>query len=175
MMENTAIKEPEAGYGVTPIEQVRGLDGLSLMKGIMEGRFPAPPISRALGFSISHIEHGRVTFDYEPVFDHYNPLGSVQFGYHKVTDQLVEERQFNQKGQLVRRLFYPGALRETVSGKEYGNRFVAFNYDPNDPNAKPVQSKEVVKPTKPVESDQDDFDPQIPTGRVVEVGTQVTI
>jgi uncharacterized protein (TIGR00369 family) len=79
-MESTAIKQPAAGYGVTPIEQVRSLDGLSLMKGIMEGRFPAPPISRALGFSISHIEHGRVTFDYEPVFDHYNPLGSVHGG-----------------------------------------------------------------------------------------------
>jgi uncharacterized protein (TIGR00369 family) len=79
-MESTALKQPAAGYGVTPIEQVRSLDGLSLMKGIMEGRFPAPPISRALGFSISHIEHGRVTFDYEPVFDHYNPLGSVHGG-----------------------------------------------------------------------------------------------
>ncbi len=79
-MESTAIKEPAAGYGVTPIEQVRSLDGLSLMKGIMDGRFPAPPIARALGFSISHIEHGRVTFDYEPVFDHYNPLGSVHGG-----------------------------------------------------------------------------------------------
>jgi uncharacterized protein (TIGR00369 family) len=79
MKDSTAIKEP-AGYGVTPIEEVRALDGLSLMKGIMEGRFPAPPISRALGFSISRIEHGRVTFDYEPVFDHYNPLGSVHGG-----------------------------------------------------------------------------------------------
>jgi uncharacterized protein (TIGR00369 family) len=79
-MDSTAMNEPAAGYGVTPVEQVRTLDGLSLMKGIMEGRFPAPPISRALGFSISLIEHGRVIFDYEPVFDHYNPLGSVHGG-----------------------------------------------------------------------------------------------
>ena len=33
------MKGPAAGYGVTPLEQVRGLDGLSLMKGIMDGRF----------------------------------------------------------------------------------------------------------------------------------------
>jgi uncharacterized protein (TIGR00369 family) len=78
--EQTAMKHPAAGYGVTPIEQVRGLDGLSLMQGIMEGRFPAPPIARALGFSMSQVERGRVTFDYEPVFDHYNPLGSVHGG-----------------------------------------------------------------------------------------------
>ncbi|HEY4168789.1 MAG TPA: PaaI family thioesterase [Reyranella sp.] len=74
------MKQPAAGYGVTPLEQVRGLDGLSLMKGILEGRLPSPPISKALGFSISLVEHGRVTFDYEPVFDHYNPLGSVHGG-----------------------------------------------------------------------------------------------
>ena len=46
----------------------------------MDGRFPAPPIAKALGFSMSLVEHGRVTFDYEPVFDHYNPLGSVHGG-----------------------------------------------------------------------------------------------
>jgi uncharacterized protein (TIGR00369 family) len=78
--EQTAMKKPAAGYGVTPLEQVKGLDGLSLMKGIMEGRFPAPPIAKALGFSMSLVEPGRVTFDYEPVFDHYNPLGSVHGG-----------------------------------------------------------------------------------------------
>jgi uncharacterized protein (TIGR00369 family) len=79
-MENAAMKMPAAGYGVTPIEQARAVDGLSLMRGIMEGRFPAPPIARALGFWMSSVEHGRVTFDYEPVFDHYNPLGSVHGG-----------------------------------------------------------------------------------------------
>src|SRR5581483_5768830 len=78
--EHGAMMEPAGGYGVTPIEQVRGLDGLSLMRGILEGRFPAPPIARALGFGMSLVEHGRVTFDYEPVFDHYNPLGSVHGG-----------------------------------------------------------------------------------------------
>jgi uncharacterized protein (TIGR00369 family) len=79
-IEQTAMRQPAAGYGVTPIEQVRGLDGLSLMKGIVEGRFPAPPIARALGFAMSLVEHGRVIFDYAPVFDHYNPLGSVHGG-----------------------------------------------------------------------------------------------
>ena len=35
----------EAGFGVVPLEQVRTMDGLTLIKGLMEGRFPAPPIS----------------------------------------------------------------------------------------------------------------------------------
>jgi uncharacterized protein (TIGR00369 family) len=74
------MKTPAAGFGVTPIDQVRSLDGLALMTGIMEGRFPAPPVAKALGFWMTRVELGDVTFDYEPVFDHYNPLGSVHGG-----------------------------------------------------------------------------------------------
>lgn len=74
------LKEPAAGYGVVPLEQARTMDGLALMTGVMNGTFPAPPISKALGFSISEAEAGRVVFVYEPVFDHYNPLGSVHGG-----------------------------------------------------------------------------------------------
>jgi hypothetical protein len=90
-----------------------------------------------------------------------NPLGSIAFGFDPHTDQLVEERQFNRNGKLVRRLFYPGAL------KAYGNRFVALNYDPDNPNAAPVESKENVKPVRPVESEQDEFEPGIPIGKSV--------
>jgi uncharacterized protein (TIGR00369 family) len=70
----------DAGYGVVPIEQARAMDGLTLFKGLLEGRFPAPPIGKALGFRVSKVELGRVVFDYTPVFDHYNPLGTVHGG-----------------------------------------------------------------------------------------------
>ena len=70
----------EAGFGVVPLEQVRSMDGLTLIKGLMEGRFPAPPITKALGFRVSEVELGRVVFDYTPVYDHYNPLGTVHGG-----------------------------------------------------------------------------------------------
>ena len=70
----------DAGYGVVPIEQARAMDGLTLFKGLLEGRFPAPPIGKALGFRVSEVELGRVVFDYTPVYDHYNPLGSVHGG-----------------------------------------------------------------------------------------------
>ncbi len=74
------MKTSPLGVGVTPLNQVRAVDGLTLMTGVMEGRYPAPPISKALGFWMSAVEKGRVVFDYEPVFDHYNPLGSVHGG-----------------------------------------------------------------------------------------------
>jgi uncharacterized protein (TIGR00369 family) len=70
----------EATFGVVPLEQARTLDGLTLMKGLAEGRFPAPPICRVLGFKLAEVEFGRVVFTYMPVFDHYNPLGSVHGG-----------------------------------------------------------------------------------------------
>ena len=70
----------EAGYGVVPIEQVRTLDGLALFKGLVEGRFPAPPIAKVLGFTLTEVEFGRVVFAYTPVADHYNPLGTVHGG-----------------------------------------------------------------------------------------------
>ena len=70
----------EAGFGVVPLEQVRTMDGLTLMKGLMEGRFPAPPLSEVLGFDIAEVESGRVVFTYTPVFGHYNPLGTVHGG-----------------------------------------------------------------------------------------------
>jgi uncharacterized protein (TIGR00369 family) len=74
------VTEADAGFGVVPLEQVRALDGLSLFKGLMEGRFPAPPIARVLGFEVAEVERGRVVFTYTPVFDHYNPLGTVHGG-----------------------------------------------------------------------------------------------
>ena len=72
--------EADAGFGVVPLEQVRALDGLDLFKGLMEGRFPAPPIAKVLGFQVAEVEQGRVVFTYTPVFDHYNPLGTVHGG-----------------------------------------------------------------------------------------------
>jgi uncharacterized protein (TIGR00369 family) len=33
-----------------------------------------------LGFKVAEVEKGRVVFAYRPVFDHYNPLGTVHGG-----------------------------------------------------------------------------------------------
>jgi uncharacterized protein (TIGR00369 family) len=74
------MKTPEAGFGVVPVGQVRTLDGMTLLGEMMAGRLPAPPLAKVLGFRIAEVERGRVVFGYEPVFDHYNPLGSVHGG-----------------------------------------------------------------------------------------------
>jgi hypothetical protein len=47
---------------------------------------------------------------------------------------------------------------------ELANRFVALNYDPNRPDAKPVRTTEGLQATRPVESDQEEFQPGLPIG-----------
>jgi uncharacterized protein (TIGR00369 family) len=77
-METTMAAEGD--FGVVPLEQTRTMDGLTLIKGLIERRFPAPPIARALGFDVTEAEFGCVVFTYQPVFEHYNPLGTVHGG-----------------------------------------------------------------------------------------------
>ena len=74
------MTRPEGHFGVVPIEQARTLDGLTLFGEMAAGRLPAPPICKALGIWLAEVELGRVVFGYEPVFEHYNPLGSVHGG-----------------------------------------------------------------------------------------------
>jgi uncharacterized protein (TIGR00369 family) len=71
---------PQAGFGVVPLEQARTMDGMTLFGEMKAGRLPAPPICQALGIRLEEVEHGRVVFGYQPVFAHYNPLGSVHGG-----------------------------------------------------------------------------------------------
>jgi uncharacterized protein (TIGR00369 family) len=56
------------------------LAGLPFLEAIRDGRLPAPPISRLLGFKLTEVEAGRVVFECEPSESHYNPIGSVHGG-----------------------------------------------------------------------------------------------
>ena len=68
-------------HGITPLEQVKHLSGLEFMRGILEGRFPPAPITAALKFELTHVEHGRAVFEGVPEFAFYNPISSVHGGY----------------------------------------------------------------------------------------------
>ena len=74
-------KRNNMAHGVTPLEQVKHLSGLEFMRGIIEGRFPPPPIAAALKFELVEVEHGRAIFEGVPEFAYYNPVGSVHGGY----------------------------------------------------------------------------------------------
>ncbi len=74
MSENTK-------FGVVPQETLLAHDGMSFLQGIIDGKFPAPPITGTLGFRLISVEKGRVRFEGEPQPRHYNPIGSVHGGF----------------------------------------------------------------------------------------------
>lgn len=74
-------KQPTRTYGLVPPETAATMSGLDLLKGMIEGRLPGPPIMRLVGFDLVEAEEGRAVFAGTPRFDHYNPLGTVHGGY----------------------------------------------------------------------------------------------
>ncbi|HEX4985030.1 MAG TPA: PaaI family thioesterase [Burkholderiales bacterium] len=67
--------------GVSPLEELRGRSGLQFLKDIASGALPYPPIGKALNFFPVEAEEGRVVFQGTPLFDFYNPIGTVHGGW----------------------------------------------------------------------------------------------
>ena len=68
-------------YGVVPIETLLQYDGLTFVRGLLTGQFPAPPMTQTLGFTLTEADTGRAVFTGEPQSRHYNPIGSVHGGF----------------------------------------------------------------------------------------------
>jgi uncharacterized protein (TIGR00369 family) len=62
------------------VEAVGRLDGLSFLEAMRDGRLPAAPVSRLMGFALTEVEAGRAVFECEPSESHCNPAGSVHGG-----------------------------------------------------------------------------------------------
>ena len=71
----------EITYGVVPVETLLQYDGLAFLRGLVDGKFPAPPITQTLGFTLSEVDLGRAVFTGEPQARHYNPIGTVHGGF----------------------------------------------------------------------------------------------
>jgi uncharacterized protein (TIGR00369 family) len=56
--------------------------GLELMRSLVAGEFPAPPIAHTLGFTLTEVDEGRAVFQLDPDEFHYNPIGSVHGGVY---------------------------------------------------------------------------------------------
>jgi uncharacterized protein (TIGR00369 family) len=71
----------EPTYGVTPSEEFAHLSGREFLQGMIEGRFPRPPISRTLNFRLVEVGDGFAAFEGEPSEAVLNPLGIVHGGW----------------------------------------------------------------------------------------------
>lgn len=57
------------------------LSGLELMRNLIAGQHPPPPIASTLGFSLVQVDQGMAVFEGEPAEWTYNPLGTVHGGW----------------------------------------------------------------------------------------------
>lgn len=69
------------GCDIIPPGPLTQRPGLELMRAIMDGTLPAPPIAHSLDFLLVEVEQGRAVFQGTPKFDFYNPIGSIHGGW----------------------------------------------------------------------------------------------
>ena len=74
-------QQTRSTIGIVSIEELAAAPGLDLLRGIIDGRYPIPPIAELLGFHLAEVDFGRAVFRSTPEFKHYNPLGTVHGGY----------------------------------------------------------------------------------------------
>lgn len=53
-------------YGIVPAAEAAKLSGRELLQGMIDGRFPAPPITQTLAFRLIEVGEGTVVFAGEP-------------------------------------------------------------------------------------------------------------
>jgi uncharacterized protein (TIGR00369 family) len=68
-------------YGLATPGEVHGLSGLEILRAMIEGRLPAPPICQGMTFRLTEADEGRVIFTGEPGKHLLNPLGGVHGGW----------------------------------------------------------------------------------------------
>ncbi|MCI5077413.1 PaaI family thioesterase [Oricola sp.] len=57
------------------------MSGLDMLRKMLSGELPAPPISKTLSFSLSEVDEGRVVFRGMPKEEHLNPAGTIHGGW----------------------------------------------------------------------------------------------
>ena len=71
----------EFRYGIVPAAEAATLSGRELLQGMLDGRFPAPPITETLRFWLTEVGEGTAVFEGEPGGHLLNPMGIVHGGW----------------------------------------------------------------------------------------------
>jgi uncharacterized protein (TIGR00369 family) len=58
----------------------RDMAGLDLMRGLLAGTVPQPPIAALVGLSMAEVDEGRIVMRLTPAEYHYNPIGTMHGG-----------------------------------------------------------------------------------------------
>jgi uncharacterized protein (TIGR00369 family) len=70
-----------ASFGLLPLADLTALSGMEVLRGMLAGRYPMPPIQEASGFTLVQIEPGRAVFTGTPQQRFYNPISTVHAGW----------------------------------------------------------------------------------------------
>lgn len=73
--------EPTRRVGLVPPAEAAALSGRELLQGMIDGRFPAPPITGPLTFRLAEIGEGTAVFEGDPGPHLLNPMGIVHGGW----------------------------------------------------------------------------------------------
>ena len=71
-----------AGPGVITPEQFAGKSGLEVMRAMLRGELPYPPIAKTLDFQLLEVDEGRALFQGTPGPAHLNPMGTIHGGWY---------------------------------------------------------------------------------------------
>jgi uncharacterized protein (TIGR00369 family) len=68
-------------HGVVARDVLTAESGLSFLRGLIDGRHPAPPFSAATGIYLDEADEGRVVFAGTPTESFFNPIGTIHGGW----------------------------------------------------------------------------------------------
>lgn len=71
----------EISYGLATREQMGAMSGIDLLRAMVTGDLPAPPISQVFGLMLVEVEPGRAVFEGRPGPHLFNPLGGIHGGF----------------------------------------------------------------------------------------------
>lgn len=63
-------------------ERLLSMSGLEAMQSILDGDSAGPPIGKLMGFQLSEVSDGEVSFIGKPEFEVSNPMGTVHGGWY---------------------------------------------------------------------------------------------
>jgi uncharacterized protein (TIGR00369 family) len=82
--EESALRARHRDLTAAPLppDKIKGRAGLDVLRDMLEGRLPGPPIAQALDYLLVHVEPGHAVFQGRPGPAFLNPMGGLHGGWY---------------------------------------------------------------------------------------------